>query len=89
MICRGCNSSRAYAIRSSKYGETCNECGDFRAAGSPDVYFRQPYLDPNLPHPSRPHEANGVWVESKRHKAALLAEQNLCERGDKRHGSRI
>ena len=89
MKCDGCGNGAARRIRYNRHGETCDGCGGLSTAvGCPDVYFRQPYLDPNLAHPDRPHEANGVWVTSRRHKAALMAEQNLVERGDKRGGAR-
>jgi len=89
MICIGCGNRRAYTLKINSTGSHCDRCGTFRARGSPDVYFRQPYLDPNLPHPNRPHEKDGVWVRSKQHKQALLNEQKLVERGDKRHGARL
>ena len=54
----------------------------------PSLYFRQPYLDPNLAHPDRPWEKDGVLVTSKRHKAALMREQGLVEAGDRKHGAR-
>lgn len=91
MICDGCGNDAARRIRYTRHGETCDVCGGLPAdVGAPDVYFRKPYLDPNLAHPDRPNESRqgGVWVTSKRHKAALLAEQNLVERGDKRGGAR-
>ena len=68
--------------------ESCDRCGDLRHLVIPDVSFTGPYLDPNLAHPDRPWEKDGVWVESKRHKARLMTEQNLREVGDKKHGAR-
>ena len=88
MTCGNCGNKNAYAVRINGGGQSCDECGTFRNRGVPDVYFRQPYLDPNLPHPNRPHEKDGVWVRSKQHKRELLNEQKLVERGDRRHGAR-
>jgi len=75
-------------MRFTADGESCDRCGNLGNVNVPDVYFRAPYLDPNLPHPNRPWEKDGVWVESKQHKARLMAEQGLVERGDRRHGHR-
>ena len=88
MECNNCGNMAAYAMRFTNEGQSCNACGSFQNKGTPDVYFRAPYLDPNLAHPNRPWEKDGVWVESKQHKARLMAEQNLVERGDHRHGAR-
>ena len=92
MKCDNCGNETAQRLRySAAAGMKCDDCGRLTSGvGCPDVYFRQPYLDPNLAHPDRPHEVaqGGVWVTSRRHKAALLAEQNLVERGDKRRGAR-
>lgn len=88
MRCDGCGNDRARRIRYSAQGEVCDECGGLGSVWIPDVSFTRPYLDPNLPHPDRPWEADGVWVESRQHKARLLAEQNLVEKGDKRGGMR-
>ena len=90
MICKGCNNERAFRWRKYEDGtECCDACGNISVASLPDVYFREPYLDPNLANPKRANEMNGVWVESKRHKARLMAEQGLREAGDKRHGARL
>lgn len=92
MTCDGCGNKAAVRIHVDRFGESCNACGTVSVSvGAPDVYFKEPYRDPHLVHPDRPNEvkAGGVWVTSKRHKAALMAEQNLVERGDKRGGARI
>ena len=88
MECNRCGNPAAYAMRFTASGESCNQCGGFTPRGSPDCYFREPYLDPNLPHPNRPAEKDGVWVTSKRHKQQLLNEQGLYEKGDRKHGAR-
>lgn len=88
MICNTCGNQRAYRWRKHEDGtEYCNACSDIPAPWLPDVHFQKPYLDHNLAHPDRPRERNGVWVESKRHKAMLLNEQNLREAGDRRRGA--
>ena len=88
MKCNGCGNTEAYIIRCTKDDESCNSCGGIALPWLPDVSFRGAYLDPNLGHPSRPHERDGVMVYSKRHKETLLREQGLREVGDKRHGAR-
>lgn len=76
-------------MRFNAVGGCCDRCGVLPQLGIPDVYFREPYMDPNLPHPHRPWEKDGVFVTSKEHKARLMREQNLVESGDKVHGMRI
>ena len=89
MTCNNCGNDRARRWRRYEDGmECCEGCGGLGALSIPDVYFVKPYLDPNLPHPNRPWEKDGVWVESKQHKAALLKEQGLREVGDKVNGAR-
>lgn len=88
MQCNGCGNKTAYKIKRTSFIENCNRCGNLASTWVPDVYFKGPYLDPNLAHPHRPNEINGVWIRSRRHKALLLAEQNLIEKGDKYHGTR-
>ena len=55
--------------------------------GSPDVYFKGPYFDPNLGSPDVPGHENGSYVESRQHKAMLMKRFGLSEAGDRRHGS--
>lgn len=87
MECRGCGNSEAWRTRTRGDGfEVCDACGGLGAMSLPDVYFRGPYIDPNLAHPDRPGEKDGVLVTSREHKLALMKEQNLYERGDRIHG---
>lgn len=91
VVCNACGNESARRIRMTSSGfYCCDGCGDLgRAPTLHDVYFKGPYMDPNLAHYKRPWEKDGVWVRSREHKAALLAEQNLREAGDKFHGARI
>lgn len=91
MTCDGCGNKGAIRLRFTGRGEcSCDHCGGLGALHVPDVYFKEPYYDYNLAHPNRPWEAKrGAWVSSRRHKAALLAEQGLVEKGDKRGGMRL
>ena len=88
MQCDHCGNDRAFALSFYSGGSSCDRCGEARGPRTPDVAFNKPYLDPNLPHPKRPWEKDGVWVTSKQHKSALMKEQGLHEVGDKKHGSR-
>lgn len=68
----------------------CDRCGGLKAdVGFDDVYFDKPYLDPHLIDIHKPEQRNGVWVESRAHKAALLKEKGWREVGDKRGGARL
>ena len=69
--------------------ETCDLCADLDHLTRPDVYFRKPYLDPNLAKPYSRIEKDGVWITSKSHKARLMKEQGLRELGAPVHGGRI
>lgn len=88
MQCNNCGNEHAYRMRVSAGGESCDRCGSLASVAVPDVYFRGPYLDPNLANASRPSEKDGVWITSKAHKARIMKEQNLREVGDRQHGSR-
>ena len=89
MTCKGCGNQSAYRVRYSTSGECCNSCGGLGNMNIADCYFRKPYFDENLGNPKRDaREKNGVWVESKSHKAALMAEQGLREAGDRVRGAR-
>jgi hypothetical protein len=56
--------------------------------GSPDVYFKEPYFDPNIASPNHPGHENGTFIESRMHKAMLMKKFDIREAGDARHGSR-
>ena len=88
MECNGCGNADAYRLNFSNAGTFCNICSNIGSVRFSDVYFKEPYLDPNLVHPNRPHEKNGVWVTSRSHNAALMKEQGLREAGDAKHGNR-
>ena len=88
MTCDNCQNTSAVAMKFWDGGCCCDKCGGFTGRGVPDVFFRKPYLDPNLAHADRPWESKGVWVESKQHKKRLMAEQGLFEAGDRVRGAR-
>ena len=91
MRCNGCGNEHAYRVRIFGLGlEECDRCGGLGNVHVPDVYFKEPYWDPNLAHPQRPWECKrGVYVESKAHKMRLMREQDLRECGDRVHGARV
>ena len=89
MKCDGCGNENAYRLKMRSDSCMCDKCGGLTSSFVPDIYFKEPYLDPNLAHPNRPWEKNGVWVRSRAHKAALMKEQGLREAGDRKHGARI
>ena len=88
MNCQRCGNKEAYSLSFSAAGCSCNLCGLTRSKGSPDVYFRRPYLDPHLVDVKDVRQKDGVWIESKRHKAEIMRNLNVVEAGDKRHGGR-
>ena len=88
MKCNGCQNDKAIRVRVTSEYECCDRCGGLKSVCLPDVYFSRPYLDPNLGNPKNPHEVNGIWIESKRHKQKILNEQGLVEKGDRKHGAR-
>lgn len=88
MICPRCGNKAAYRMHFSEAGQCCDRCGKLGSVTFHDVYFKAPYRDPNLVNPNRPQEKDGVWVESRAHKASLLKEQGLREVGDKVRGAR-
>lgn len=54
--------------------------------GIPDVYFKEPYFDPHLAHPE--NSQTGTFIRSKAHKAQVMKELGISEKGDRRHGAR-
>ena len=90
MTCGGCGNQGAVALRLRYEGgqrvEVCDarSCGGVVIAARPDVYFRQPYVDPNLADAKNPF---GTEIRSARHKAEVLKAQGLREDGDRHHGS--
>ena len=87
MRCDGCGNESAHHLRVRKNSCICDRCGGFTSVRFSDVYFREPYLDPNLVSQKHHENPDGVWVRSREHKAALLKEQGLRELGDRRHGA--
>lgn len=88
MICHGCGNQKAYGLQVSydKYGgklETCNGCGGFFGT-SPDVYFKQPYVDEHIASPEHP---NPKFISSRREKKFWLDKCGLRESGDRVHGA--
>lgn len=94
MLCNGCGNLEAYRLRVADGFECCDSCGSLPSARHSDVYFREPYLDPNLvtrdgfKTMERKNGQEGVWVSSREHKARLMKERGVVEAGDKQHGAR-
>lgn len=87
MICLNCNSTEAKIWRKCEDGtESCNNCSNVRNPGLPDVYFKQPYFDPNLADKKNPQ---GRWIDSKGQKAQIMKDIGVREAGDKKHGARL
>lgn len=90
MTCGGCGNQTAVALRLRYDGgqriEMCDlrSCGGVTIGARPDVYFRQPYTDPNLADAKNPF---GMEIRSQKHKAEVLKAQGLREDGDRHHGS--
>lgn len=96
MRCDGCGNEDAWAVHPKKESftgkiyEECNRCFDPSIPQVPDVYFREPYWDPNLCDYDDPSydKDRGTFVRSRDHKAYLLKKLNLREDGDRKGGSR-
>ena len=54
----------------------------------PDAYFRIPYRDPNLVDVNDPRTRDGIFIESKRHKAEVMKKLGVREVGDRVGGAR-
>lgn len=66
---------------------SCNACGPSSSAFKfSDVYFKEPYFDPHIAHPES--SPRGNQIRSREHKAILMKEFGLKEKGDKVHGAR-
>jgi len=87
MTCNGCGNPNARRMRITKDYQCCDGCGGLGNVKHSDVYFRNPYFDPNLADPKKPEQKDGVWVESREHKARILKELGLREVGDRRGGA--
>lgn len=94
--CETCGNPNPWARHSKKerftgrYFEECNRCFDASIPSNPDVYFRQPYWDPNLCDYDDPSYdlQKGTFIRSKAHKAYVLKKLGVQEAGDMRNGSR-
>jgi len=90
MKCDGCGNENATRIRTyfddnKQMKEICDKCGVVSNTASPDVYFRDAYFDGNLGDGKHPY---GQWITSKTHKAKIMREQGVSERGDRIRGAR-
>ena len=87
MICGNCNNQNARVWKKgfSDDGpwEMCDRCGA-RSAGTPDVYFKGPYMDENLSSQDHP---GPKFIGSRREKKMWLEKCNLREAGDRVHGA--
>ena len=86
MICNGCGNQEATRISYSKNSESCDKCGKVGALKFSDVYFKQPYFDPNISDPVK--SPFGTHITSRSQKAELMRGLGLHEVGDRRHGAR-
>lgn len=89
MECNNCGNPGAYRMHFSSLGSCCDKCGTLASVPNPDVFFKTPYLDPHLVDTAKPEQKNGVWIESRGQKAALMRQLGVREAGDKRHGGRV
>ena len=83
-----CGNENAYRMRFWHGGHCCDECGGLGAQALPDVFFKQPYLDPHLIDVNDPKQKNGVWIESKEQKKRIMDKLRVKEAGDRFHGAR-
>ena len=95
MTCNGCGNANAHIIsgrhepgRDGRYIECCDQCGAVKAPTVPDVYFREPYVDPHLIRNCM-EEKDGVLITSAKMKAERMRELGVREAGDRKHGARI
>lgn len=94
--CEGCGNKDPWARHPKKESytgkvyEECNRCFDSSIPSNPDVYFREPYWDPNLFDFDSPgfDPKRGTFVTSKVHKAYLMKKLGVREAGDRKNGSR-
>ena len=67
----------------------CDSCGGLASVSIPDVYFKQPYRDPHLIDVTKPEQKNGVLIESRSQKAAIMKQLGVREAGDRKGGCRL
>ena len=88
MVCNNCGNEKAYRMRFSASGESCDCCGGLSSVYVPDVFFKKPYLDPHLIDTKKMDQKDGVWISSRAEKAALMRSLGVREVGDRWHGGR-
>jgi len=86
MKCDSCGNKYASRLHYSSASCHCEKCGKLPSFKFSDVYFKQPYFDEHIADADKtPH---GTYIQSREHKASMMKQYGLNERGDKRHGSR-
>ena len=87
MLCENCGTSEASRVSYSSSGAcSCDRCGKLPGFKFSDVFFKGSYFDPNIADPAKSPWGN--HIRSREHKASLMRELGIRERGDKYHGSR-
>jgi len=82
--CKSCGSflwhtSRS-RVRDGVIVESCSDCDRIEMSGSPDVYFREPYLEEHMgPEP--------IFISSRQEKVRIMKERGIVEAGDRRRGA--
>lgn len=85
MICGNCGNQNAWSRHWTIDSEGCNACdGQHTYQGTPDVYFKEPYLDEHLGSEEHP---GPKMINSRAEKAYWLKKCNLRESGDRVHGA--
>jgi hypothetical protein len=89
MTCGNCGNTAAYAIRSTysdgRMNDVCDRCGGVTSVcNTPDVYFKEPYVDEHLSSEQYPGPKQ---ISSRAEKAYWLKKCNLREGGDRKHGA--
>lgn len=87
MVCNSCGNKEAYRVSYSASGESCDGCGNLGMMKFSDVYFNKEYFDPHIAHDTK--APYGTHIKSRQHKADVMREYGLTEKGDKVHGARI
>lgn len=91
MECNNCGNDHALVWRlfhdkERGWVESCDICGRLSSGSAyiPDVYWTGPGYHPGIVDKNN----KPIYLESRRHKAALMREQNTREAGDLHHGQR-
>ena len=88
MTCNGCGNDHArrvvvHYLKNGDTAECCDVCGRMSSTPIPDVYCpASGYFDPNLANAANPE---GMFINSKRHKAEVMKSLNLVEVGDRKN----